>query len=98
MAVADAGYGDDTAFRLELPPGSGSPIVLAVKGAAASAYAGGAEPVTRPPERRARPPARAAADQPAGEPAPARDATPAPVQPVTWRRGTKDTKATPLPR
>ena len=45
VAVADAGYGDNTTFRLELAD-RGWRYVVAVKGAT-SAYAGDAEPVTR---------------------------------------------------
>src|ERR1039458_6944030 len=63
VAVADAGYGDNTTFRLELED-RGWQYVLAVKGTT-SAYAGDAEPVTR--ARRGGPgrPPRPAYPQPA---------------------------------
>jgi SRSO17 transposase len=91
--VADAGYGDNTAFRLELDT-RGWQYAVAVKGAT-SAYAGDAEPVTRtlgggpgrpPKPAYPRPPvnlrqlALASADQ---------------VRPVTWRQGTKATSGNP---
>ena len=90
--VADAGYGDSTAFRLELG-NRGWRYVLAVKGTT-SAYPHDAVPATmtygglgRPsvPRYRARPLtlrqlAIAHADQ---------------VAPVTWRQGTKATKGNP---
>ena len=45
VVVADAGYGDNTAFRLELDA-RGWQYAVAVKGTT-SAYAGDAQPVTR---------------------------------------------------
>ena len=93
VVTGDAGYGDNTTFRLELAA-RGWRYVLAVKGTT-SAYAGDAQPVTRTlgggPGRPPRPayPARpvnlrqlaiASADQ---------------VQPVTWRQGTKATNGNP---
>ena len=92
VAVADAGYGDNTIFRLELTA-RGWCYVLAVHGAT-SAYPHDAVPQTmayrgngRPSVPRYRTPpfslrqlAIACADQ---------------VQPVTWRQGTKTTKANP---
>ena len=45
VVVTDAGYGDNTAFRLELAA-RGWPYAAAVKGTT-SAYAGDAQPVTR---------------------------------------------------
>ena len=53
VAVADAGYGDNTTFRLELA-GRGWQYVLAVKGTT-SAYGGEAPPGDAHPPRRARP-------------------------------------------
>jgi SRSO17 transposase len=92
VAVADAGYGDNTTFRLELTA-RGWCYALAVHGAT-SAYPHDAVPQTmayrgngRPSVPRYRTPpfslrqlAIACADQ---------------VQPVTWRQGTKTTKANP---
>jgi SRSO17 transposase len=93
VAVADAGYGDNTTFRLELQD-RGWPYVLAVKGTT-SAYAGDAEPVTR--TRRGgpgRPPKPAYPGPPANlrQLAIARADT---VRPVTWRQGTKATRSNP---
>ena len=93
VVTGDAGYGDNTTFRLELAA-RGWRYVLAVKGTT-SAYAGDAEPVTRSlgggPGRPPRPayPAQpvnlrqlaiARADQ---------------IQQVTWRQGTKATRGNP---
>lgn len=93
VVTGDAGYGDNTTFRLELAA-RGWRYVLAVKGTT-SAYAGDAQPVTRAlgggPGRPPRPayPGRpvnlrqlaiASADQ---------------IQPVTWRQGTKATNGNP---
>ena len=90
VVTGDAGYGDNTTFRLELAA-RGWRYVLAVKGTT-SAYAGDAQPVTRTlgggPGRPPKPayPAQAAnlrqlalarADQ---------------IQQVTWRQGTKATR------
>ncbi len=93
VAVADAGYGDNTTFRLELAA-SGWRYVLAVKGTT-SAYAGDAQPVT--PARRAgpgRPPKPAYPGPPANlrTLAIAHAGT---VRPVTWRQGTKAAKGNP---
>ena len=93
VAVAGAGYGDSTAFRLELQD-QGWPCVLAVKGTT-SAYAGDAEPVTR--HRRGGPgrPPRAAYP---GPPANLRQLAIThadEARPVTWRHGTKVTKGNP---
>ena len=92
VVTADAGYGDNTTFRLELEDRDWR-YVVAVKGTT-SAYAGDARPVTPArgggPAARPSPPARpavnlrqlaiASADQ---------------IQPVTWRQGTKATKGNP---
>ena len=93
VVTGDAGYGDNTTFRLELAA-RGWRYVLAVKGTT-SAYAGDAQPVTRTlgggPGRPPRPAypgppvnlrqlAIASADQ---------------IQPVTWRQGTKATRGNP---
>ena len=93
VAVADAGYGDNTTFRLELENRVAS--APAVKGTT-SAYAGDARPVTR--TRRGGRPGR----QP-------RPAYPSPavnlrqlaiahadtIAPVTWRQGTRAAKDNP---
>jgi SRSO17 transposase len=93
VVTADAGYGDNTAFRLELED-RGWRYVAAVKGTT-SAYAGDAQPVT---------PARGS-----GPGRPRKPAYPAPavnlrqlaiahagqIRQVTWRQGTKATKDNP---
>jgi SRSO17 transposase len=92
VAVADAGYGDNTTFRQELT-GRGWQYVVAVKGSTSAhprdavpealAYAGTGRPSV--PRYRARP-------------ASLRQLTlahAADVQPVTWRQGTKATKNNP---
>ena len=93
VVTADAGYGDNTTFRLELTD-RGWHYVVAVKGTT-SAYAGDAQPVTRtlgggpgrpPKPAYPRPPvnlrqlAIASADQ---------------ARPVTWRQGTKASQGNP---
>jgi SRSO17 transposase len=94
VAVSDAGYGDNTTFRLGLTA-RGWQYVVAAKGTT-SAHAGSAEPVT--PARRGktgRPPAPAYP----GSPANLRQlaiASADQVQPVTWRQGTKATKGNPV--
>jgi len=88
--TADAGYGDNTGFRLE-PENRGWQYVAAVKGTT-SAYAGDARPVTR-----------SLGGGPGRPPRPAYPAPPAnlrqlaiahagQIQPVTWRQGTKATR------
>ena len=93
VVTADAGYGDNTTFRLELEDRDWR-YVVAVRGTT-SAHAGDAEPVTR---RLGGGPGR-----------PPRPAYPAPpvnlrqlaiahadrVAPVTWRQGTKATSGNP---
>jgi SRSO17 transposase len=93
VVAADAGYGDNTTFRLELTD-RGWRYVLAVNGTT-SAYADHAQPVTRP--RRGgpgRPPKPAYPDPPVSlrQLAIARAAE---VRQVTWRQGTKTTKGNP---
>jgi SRSO17 transposase len=93
VVVADAGYGDNTAFRLELQS-RGWRYVLAVKGTT-SAQAGDARPVTR--ARRGgpgRPPGPAYPDPPASLRQLA-IASADKIQQVTWRQGTKATKGNP---
>jgi SRSO17 transposase len=93
VAVADAGYGDNTAFRMELTD-SGWPYVLAVK-ATTSAYAGEAEPATR--IRRGGPgrPPRPAYPGPPANLRQVAIAHAGQIQPVTWRQGTRATKSNP---
>ena len=93
VVTADAGYGDNTTFRLELER-RGWQYAVAVKGTT-SAYAGDAQPAARslgagpgrpPKPAYPRPPANlrtlalASADQ---------------VRQVTWRQGTKATRGNP---
>jgi SRSO17 transposase len=91
--TADAGYGDNTSFRLELQT-RGWQYVVAVKGTT-SAYPGDARPVTR-----------SLGGGPGRPPQPAYPAPPAnlrqlalahadKIAPVTWRQGTKTTPGNP---
>ena len=91
--TADAGYGDNTGFRLELE-NRGWRYVVAVKGTT-SAYAGDAQPVTR-----------SLGGGPGRPPRPAYPAPPAnlrqlaiasadQIRQVTWRQGTKATRGNP---
>ena len=93
VVVTDAGYGDNTAFRLELQA-RGWRYAVAVKGTT-SAYAGDAAPVTR-----------TLGGGPGRPPKPAYPGPPAnlrqlavahadQVRPVTWRQGTQATKGNP---
>jgi SRSO17 transposase len=93
VAVADAGYGDNTTFGLQLTA-RGWRYVVAVKGTT-SAYAGDACPVR--PARRGGPGRPPKAAYP-GTPANLRQLAIAhadKIQPVTWRQGTKATKGNP---
>ena len=91
--VADAGYGDNTTFRLELQARNWR-YVVAVKGGT-SAYAGDARPVTPAP--------RGGPGRPPGPGYPGRPvnlrqlalASAASIQTVTWRQGTRATKGNP---
>ncbi len=93
VVTADAGYGDNTTFRLELDSRDWQYIVV-VRGTT-SARAGDAEPVTR-----------ALGGGPGRPPRPAYPAPPVTlrqlaiasadkIQPVTWRQGTRATKGNP---
>jgi len=93
VVVADAGYGDNTIFRLELHD-RGWRYVLAVKGTT-SAYAGDTRPVT-PPRRDG--PGRPRKSAYPGRPANLRQLALAradQVRQVTWRQGTKATRGNP---
>jgi SRSO17 transposase len=93
VVTADAGYGDNTTFRLELED-RGWRYVVAVKGTT-SAYAGDAVPV--PPARRSGPGRRPGPAYP-GPPANLRTlaiANADKIRPVTWRQGTKATRGNP---
>jgi SRSO17 transposase len=93
VVTGDAGYGDNTTFRLELAA-SGGRYVLAVKGTT-SAYPGDAQPVTRTLRGGpGRPPKPAYPAQPANlrQLAIARADQ---IQQVTWRQGTKATTGNP---
>ena len=70
VVAADAGYGDNTFFRLELDA-RGWQYAVAVRGTT-SAYAGDAQPVTRTLGGGPGRPPRPAYPGPAGQPAPAR--------------------------
>jgi SRSO17 transposase len=93
VAVADAGYGDNTTFRLELES-SGWPYVLAVKGTT-SAYAGDAEPVTRTLRGGPGRPPRPAYPGPPANLRQLAIAHAGTARPVTWRQGAKVTKGNP---
>jgi hypothetical protein len=93
VVTADAGYGDNTTFRLELEQ-RGWRYVVAVKGTT-SAYAGDAQPVTR-----------SLGGGPGRPPGPAYPCPPVnlrqlalahagQVRPVTWRQGTRATRGNP---
>jgi SRSO17 transposase len=91
--TADAGYGDNTSFRLELER-RGWQYVVAVKGTT-SAYAGDAQPVTRSPGGGPGRPPRPAYP---GQPVNLRQLAIAhadKIAPVTWRQGTKATQGNP---
>ena len=93
VVVADAGYGDNTTFRLELAA-RGWRHVAAVKGTT-SAYAGEARPVTH---ARRGGPGRPPGPSYAGPPANLRQlaiAHAGEIRQVTWRQGTKATKGNP---
>jgi SRSO17 transposase len=93
VVAADAGYGDNTTFRLELEQ-RGWQYVVAVKGTT-SAHAGDARPAT--PARRGGPgrPARPAYPSPAANLRTLAIANADKIRQVTWRQGTKATKGNP---
>jgi SRSO17 transposase len=93
VVTADAGYGDNTCFRLEL--GSrGWRYVVAVKGTT-SAYAGDAQPVTRSLGGGPGRPPRPAYPGPAANLRQLAIAHADKIAPVTWRQGTRATKGNP---
>jgi SRSO17 transposase len=91
--AADAGYGDNTTFRLELGR-RGWQYAVAVKGTT-SAHAGDAEPAA--PARRGGPgrPAKPAYPQPPASLRTLAIANADKVRPVTWRRGTRKARGNP---
>jgi len=93
VVAADAGYGDNTTFRLELEQ-RGWQYVAAVKGTT-SAHAGNARPAT--PPRRPGPgrPARAAYPSPPANLRTLAIANADKIRPVTWRQGTRATNGNP---
>jgi SRSO17 transposase len=93
VVAADAGYGDNTTFRLELEQ-RGWQYVVAVKGTT-SAHAGDARPVT--PQRRAGPgrPPKPACPSPPANLRTLAIANADKTRQVTWRQGTKTTKRNP---
>jgi SRSO17 transposase len=92
VVVADAGYGDNTAFRCELAD-RGFAYVVAVKGTT-SAHAQDAVPATVAYGGRGRPPVPRYRSAPANLRQLAL-AHASQIQPVTWRQGTKATKGNP---
>jgi SRSO17 transposase len=92
-AVADAGYGDITAFRLGLTE-RGRDYVLAVT-PTASAYPGEAMPEPVAHTGRGRPPRPCYPQHPSSLKALALAAGRRALRPVTWRHGTKKTKDNP---
>jgi SRSO17 transposase len=93
VVTADAGYGDNTTFRLELEDRRWQ-YVLAVKGTT-SAHAGDARPVTRSLGGGPGRPPRPAYPGPAASLRQLAIAHADQVQPVTWRQGTKTTTGNP---
>ena len=93
VVTADAGYGDNTTFRLELGR-RGWQYAVAVKGTT-SAYAGDAQPVTRSPGGGpGRPPGPAYPRPPANLRALA-IANADKIRQVTWRQGARAAKGNP---
>jgi SRSO17 transposase len=91
--VADAGYGDTTAFRQALDE-RGLGYVVAVK-PTTSAYPGDTVPVRPPYQGRGRPPTLRYLDDPANLRTLALAAGRSALQTVTWRHGTRATKGNP---
>jgi SRSO17 transposase len=93
VVAADAGYGDNTTFRMELD-NRGWRYVVAVKGTT-SAHAGDARPVTRSLGGGPGRPPRPAYPQPPVNLRQLALASADQVRQVTWRQGTKATKGNP---
>jgi SRSO17 transposase len=93
VVVTDAGYGDNTTFRVELDA-RGWRYAVAVKGTT-SAYAGDAQPVTRTLGGGPGRPPRAAYPAPPANLRQLAIASAGQVRPVTWRQGTKATNGNP---
>jgi SRSO17 transposase len=93
VVTADAGYGDNTTFRLELE-NRGWQYVVAVKGTT-SAHAGDARPVTRSPGGGPGRPPRPAYPTPPRNLRTLAIASADKTQQVTWRQGTRATKGNP---
>jgi SRSO17 transposase len=93
VAVADAGYGDNTTFRLELGNRHWQ-YVLAVKGTT-SAYPADARPVTRTGRGAPGRPPRPAYPGPAVNLRQLAFAHADTIAPVTWRQGTRATTGNP---
>ncbi|MEV0058188.1 IS701 family transposase [Saccharopolyspora shandongensis] len=93
VAVGDAGYGDNTTFRLELARRDLS-YVLAVKGTT-SAYPGQAVPVTPAYSGRGRPPTAGYPDKPSTLRDLVLAAGRTSLRRVAWRHGTKKTAGNP---
>jgi len=93
LVVGDAGYGDNTAFRLGLTE-RGLAYVMAVK-ATTSAYPGDAVPHTPPYSGRGRPPGPRYPAAPSTLGDLVLDAGRRALRPVTWRQGSKKTKGNP---
>jgi SRSO17 transposase len=91
--VADAGYGDATAFRLGLTD-RGLTYLVAVK-ATTSAHAADAVPVAPPYSGRGRPPVPRYRDDPDNVRALALAAGRGALRQVTWRHGTRRTRGNP---
>jgi SRSO17 transposase len=93
VVAADAGYGDNTTFRMELEQ-RGWRYAVAVKGTT-SAHAGDARPVTRSLGGGPGRPARPAYPQPPVNLRQLALASADQIRQVTWRQGTKATKGNP---
>ncbi len=93
VVTADAGYGDNTTFRLELDKRDWQ-YVVAVRGTT-SAYSGDAEPVTRSLDGGPGRPPGPAYPRPAVNLRQLAIACADQIRQVTWRQGTKATKGNP---
>ena len=93
VAVADAGYGDNTAFRQELQK-RGWQYMLAVKGTT-SAHAGDARPAAPAPRSGPGRPRKPAYPRPPASLRQLAITHATQIQQVTWRQGTRATKGNP---